>query len=186
MAPVTTERGDGRRVCAALALALLFMCVGVLPAAAQDAPGAAPLLERLRQIQGELQVGTQPAQPPSGAEELIGRIQVIEAELRPAGPPALSEDEVRELVQDSLGVEVLRTELVERDGQPVYAVTVMNPPGNYNAAFMVRTVLIDGTTGGIVGEVPQVPRTAASDQAVGTATSGFDGGGLEIRRRSHR
>src|SRR5690606_24631407 len=99
MAPVTTERGDGRRVCAAPALALLVMCVGVLPAAAQDAPGAAPLLERLRQIQGELQVGTQPAQPPSGAEELIGRIQVIEAELRPAagpaGPPALSEDEVR-------------------------------------------------------------------------------------------
>jgi len=89
-------------------------------------------------------------------------------------------------VEDSLGVEVLRTELSERDGQPVYAVTVMNPPGNYNAAFMVRTVLIDGTTGGIVGEVPQVPRTAAPDLAAGGATSGFDGGGLEIRRRSHR
>lgn len=193
MAPGTIERGDTRgaalAACCALTYALL-MSAGALPAAAQEAPSAEALLERLRQIEGELRPGARPPEAPSSAEELIGRIRVIEEDLRTATDaamsPALSEDEVRTLVQDSLGVEVLRAELLERDGQPVYALTVMNPPGNYNSAFMVRTILIDGMTGGIVGEVPQVPRTAASDLATSAVTSGPDGNGLEIRRRTYR
>ena len=89
-------------------------------------------------------------------------------------------------MHDGLGVDVLRAELVERDGQPVYAVTVMNPPGNYNGAFMVRTLLVDGATGGLLGEVPQTPRAAAPDLTQDAPAAGFDGSGPEIRRRSHR
>ena len=75
---------------------------------------------------------------------------------------------------------------MERDGQPVYALTVMNPPGNYNAAFMVRTLLVDGATGGLLGEVPHTPRAAAPDLTQDTRAAGPDGSGLEIRRRTYR
>ena len=34
----------------------------------------------------------------------------------------------------------------------------MNPPGNYNGAFRLSTLLVDGATGEVLGEVPHAPR----------------------------
>jgi uncharacterized membrane protein YkoI len=174
--------------CGGLALSLLVPHA-LAPAAAQEQTGAQALIERLQQIQGQLEPGAaQPVQgQPARADELIRQIEVIEQLLADAATdrqPALGEDEVRRLVQEGLGVDVLSAELVERDGQPVYALTVMNPPGNYNAAFMVRTLLVDGATGGLLGEVPHTPRAAAPHPD--SRAAGPDDSGLEIRRRTYR
>jgi hypothetical protein len=161
----------------------------VLRPAAQETASQPPLIERLRQIQADIARPEPTAESTPAAEELIRDIQVIERQLRSDvdGPrPALSEDEVRTLVREGLGVEVLKAEMVERDGRQVYALTVMNPPGNYNGAFMVRTLLVDGATGGLLGEVAHTPRTGATDVAPGAPAAGAVGSGLEIRRRTHR
>jgi hypothetical protein len=144
--------------------------------------------ERLRQIQGEIERAEPPGEPTRPAEELIRDIEAIERQLRSDADgqrPALSEEEVRGLVREGLGVEVLKVETVERDGRQVYALTVMNPPGDYNGAFMVRTLLVDGTTGGLLGEVPHTPRTGATEVSPEAPAAGPDGGGLKIRRRTH-
>jgi len=177
--------------CGGLVFALLVPHA-LAPAAAQEQTGAQALIERLQQIQGQLERGAaQPVQgQPAHADELIRQIEVIQQEsLADAATdrqPELGEDEVRRLVRDGLGVDVLRAELVEQDGQPVYALTVMNPAGNDNAAFMVRTLLVDGATGGLLGEVPHTPRAAAPHLTQGAPAAGPDGGGLEIRRRTFR
>jgi hypothetical protein len=159
----------------------------ILPLAAQEQTSEQVLFERLRQSQ--LERGAAGAEPAGRAEELIRQIEVVERQLRSEQGEAglaLSEEEVRGLVREGLGMEVLGVEPVERDGRQLYAVTVMNPPGNYNGAFMVRTVLIDGTTGSLVGEVPHTPRTAATEPLPGAPAAGPNGNGLEIRRRTHR
>jgi uncharacterized membrane protein YkoI len=157
-------------------------------AAAQEQASERTLIERLRQTQGESERVEPPGAPARPAEEGIRDIEVLERQLRSDAEgqrPALSEEEVRSLVREGLGVEVLKIETVERDGRQVYALTVMNPPGDYNGAFMVRTLLVDGTTGGLLGEVPHTPRTGATDVAPEAPAAGPDGGGLEIRRRTH-
>jgi uncharacterized membrane protein YkoI len=177
--------------CGGLALALL-VAHAIAPVAAQEQTGAQGLIERLQQIQGQLEPGAaQPMQgEPARADELIRQLEGIQqqslADAAPDQQPALGEDEVRRLVQEGLGVDVLSAELVERDGQPVYALTVMNPPGNYNGAFMVRTLLVDGATGGLLGQVPHTPRAAAPQLTQDAPAAGPDGSGLEIRRRTHR
>jgi hypothetical protein len=161
----------------------------ILPLAAQEQTSEQTLIDRLRQIQGQPERGERPAEPSRRAEELIREIEVIEQQLRsePAREgPALSEEEVRRLVRQGLGVDVLKAETVERDGRQVYALTVMNPPGDYNDAFMIRTLLVDGTTGGLLGEVPHAPRTHATDMSPSVSAAGPDGSGLEIRRRTYR
>ena len=56
---------------------------------------------------------------------------------------------------------MLGIEQVEAEGGPRYAVKVMNPPGNYNAAFMVTTLLVDAASGEILGEADgSAPRPA--------------------------
>ena len=179
-----------RIACGGLALALLVPHA-IIRVDAQEQTSAQALIERLQQIQGQLGPGAaQPVQgQPARADELIRQIEVIQQQsLADAATdqPALGEDEVRRLVRDGLGVDVLRAELVEREGRPVYALTVMNPAGNDNAAFMVRTLLVDGATGGLLGEVPHTPRAAAPHLTQGAPAAGPDGGGLEIRRRTFR
>jgi hypothetical protein len=159
----------------------------VLRPAAQEPSSELQLIERLRQIEAQTLRPEPAAAPTPAADELVRDIQAIERQLRAdvdAQRAALSEEEVRSLVREGLGVEVLKAETVERDGRQVYALTVMNPPGDYNGAFVVRTLLVDPTTGGLLGEVPHTPRTAAPD--VDAPAAGPDGGGLEIRRRTHR
>jgi uncharacterized membrane protein YkoI len=180
-----------RIACGGLALALLVPHA-TLPVAAQEQTGAPALIERLQRIQGQLESGeAEPAQGrPSRADELVRQIEAIQQQSLGEVPtdqqPALGEDEVRELVREGLGVDVLRVEMVERGGRPVYALTVMNPPGNYNGAFQVATLLIDGATGGLLGQVPHTPRAGDPGLSPGAPAAGFEGSGLEIRRRSHR
>lgn len=161
----------------------------VLHTAAQERASERTLIQGLRQIQAESARPQPAAAPALSAEELIRDIQVIERQLRSDADgqrPALGAAEVSLLVREGLGVEVLKAETVERDGRQVYAVTVMNPPGDYNGALMVRTLLVDGATGGLLGEVPHTPRTAAPGLSPGAPAAGAKGSGLEIRRRTHR
>jgi uncharacterized membrane protein YkoI len=179
-----------RIACGGLALALLAP-YAMAPVHAQERTSAQALIERLQQIQGQLGPGA--AQPdqgqPARADELVRQIEAMRQSVTEAAAdrqPALGEEEVRRLVREGLGVDVLSVELVERGGRPVYALTVMNPPGNYNGAFQVGTLLVDGATGGLLGQVPHTPRAGDPDLSPGAPAVGFDGSGLEIRRRSHR
>jgi hypothetical protein len=123
--------------------------------------------------------GTPPAQEPSASQ--------------PSGPsepatlqPDLGEDEMRAIVGESLGVEILHVEVVEHDGEPAYAITVMNPPGDRNDAFRVATLLFDGATGSLLGQRSAAPRADAPDLSTAPTPSGFESGGQEIRRRTWR
>jgi uncharacterized membrane protein YkoI len=176
--------------CGGLALALLVVH-GIMPVAGPERTSAQELLKRPQQIQGQLEPGgAEPAQQQGArADELIRQIEAIEQQSlasAPAPEPALGEEEARRLVRDGLGVEVLSAELVERDGRPVYALTVMNPPGDYNGAMMVRTLLVDGATGGLLGEVPDAPRTASEQGSGLSRAAGLEGSGPEARRRTYR
>ena len=169
-----------------LALALL-LAHAIAPAAAQEQPSAQTLTERLQQVQGQLEPGA--AQPVPGQPS---RAEVVPPGQQAVSPgaagqqPALGEAEVRRLVREGLGVEVLRAELTEHDGRPVYAVTVMNPSGDYNGALMVSTLLVDGASGALLGPLPPTPQTSAPDLAPALGAPGPEGSGLEIRRRTYR
>jgi hypothetical protein len=156
-------------------LALALLALATAPVDAQEPTSAQKLVERLQQIQGQLQPGAAQAEQgkPAGAAELDQK-------------PALGEEEVRRLVREGLGVEVLSIKTVEHAGRPAYAVTVMNPPGNYNGALQVATLLVDGASGALVGQVPHTPRASEPDALASSGAAGPDGSGLEIRRRTYR
>jgi hypothetical protein len=147
----------------------------IAPAGAQAPASAQELTDRLRQIQGEVGFGTA---PPGGSA-------APERQAAAAAAPALDEDEVRTLIRTSFGVEVLKIEPVESEGRPAYAVTVMHPPGDYDGAFRVETLLMDGATAELLGRVPQRPRVA-SGFAEPSGQADLESGGPEIRRRSFR
>jgi hypothetical protein len=133
---------------------------------------------------------------PVGAWLALGGLVLLPAWSAPGGaqespgaramPPEISEQEMRAIVRESLGVEILRVDVVEHGGQPAYAITVMNPPGNQNDAFRVGTLLFDGATGSLIGQKSPVPHEEAPDLSTAPTPSGFESGGPEIRRRSHR
>jgi hypothetical protein len=148
---------------ATLALCLMLLA---LPSAAQQAPGEQQLIERLRQIQDEIRGGR--AAPSPTADDAA-----------PADPALLPPQQVGKDLGERLGVEVLAVEPVEGEGGPRYAVKVMNPPGNYNGALMVGTLLVDATTGELLGEV------TAADAGSGPATDDFESG-IEARQRTWR
>jgi hypothetical protein len=158
---------------------------------AQEATSEQALSDRTRQIQGNASPETaQPSHPrAAGAPEQVERVQAVgdeaPSEATARASPALGEDQVRTLVRERLGVEVLKIEAVESERGSAYAVTVMNPPGNANGAFLVDTLVVDGATGEVLGRVLRRPRLA-SDLAAPSGQADFDGGGLEIRRRSLR
>ena len=153
------------------------------PLEAQEPTGDQPLTDRFQQIQGQAAPpAAQPSQEPARAGEPNG----APSEARATERPALSADEVRTLLAEGLGVDVLRIEAIESAQGPAYAVTVMNPPGNDDSAFLVETLLVDGATGGLLGQVPQAPRAAAPGVAVSTRRAIPDDTGLEIRRRTYR
>jgi hypothetical protein len=65
----------------------------------------------------------------------------------------LSPEKVKDLVADRYDVEVLRVAPGQGgNSSPVYRVTVMVPPGNSNASFMVSTLVVDATTGKLVSQ----------------------------------
>ena len=131
-------------------------------AAAQDPPSEQQLIERLRQIQSE--VAGAPAAP---------------ADAAPAGADLISPQQIEADLGERLGVEVLGIEQVEAEAGPRYAVKVMNPPGDYNAAFMVTTLLVDAVSGEVLGE--------AEGTGAGPAPAPSDlESGLEARHRTWR
>jgi hypothetical protein len=177
-APATIEAFDHARAGKRRWLAVRALMLGALalqPIAAviaQEPARDEVLIERLRQIQGEPTPGATEPTPESNAST--------------GAAPTLGEDEVRSLIVEGLGVEVLKIKAIESGGRPAYAVTVMNPAGNADGAFAVETLLIDGATGGLLGRVSQVPRTAAPGLAEPSGRAAPDSTGLEIRRRTWR
>jgi DNA-binding FrmR family transcriptional regulator len=172
-----------------LGLALGALVLGVAGAArAQDQPvSEQQLIERLRQIQGEVGQGAGRAAGAS-EQELLERVQRIQGEVGGAAPQAeaqLTADQVRQRISEDLGVEVLSVGRVSAGERPAYALKVMNPPGNYNAAFRVVTLLVDGDSGAVLGEIQTTPSAETSDAFPGHRASGEESG-LELRRRSHR
>jgi hypothetical protein len=139
--------------------------------AGQTAPSAQELIDRLAQVQGE--IGGAPAK---GSK--VGAAQ--------APAPGLSEEQVRSRVQEELGVEVLGLEVVDPNGPPAYAVRVMNPPGNYSAAFLVSTLLVDGETGEVLGEMRRQPSSEDPDLLPKSRRPEVDASGPEVRRRTHQ
>jgi len=148
-------------------------------ARAQDQP--------VSQIEGEVSQGEGSA---AGAteHELLERLQQLRGEVGGAAPQAaarLSADQVRQRISEDLGVEVLSVDRVAAGERPAYALKVMNPPGNYNAAFRVVTLLVDGDSGAVLGEIQTTPSAETPDAFPGRREPG-EQSGLELRRRSHR
>lgn len=70
---------------------------------------------------------------------------------------AMSEDQVRTAIEREFGVEVLRVSPGTADGRAVFMVTVMNPPGDFNEAFQVNTLVVDAETGRLVPQFRHNP-----------------------------
>lgn len=64
----------------------------------------------------------------------------------------LSEEQIRQQLEEDYGVTVLRMKKIVDDGKPVFAVTLMSPGGNFNEAFQVNTVAVDPETGKLVSQ----------------------------------
>jgi hypothetical protein len=153
---------------------------------AEQAANAQQLIDRLRQIQGEM--GGQRA----SEQELLERLRQLQSEIgaerASSTPPAeaqLSPDQVRQQISQTLGVQVLRIERVAAGERPTYELKVMNPPGNYNAAFRVVTLLVDGDTGEVLGEVQATPDAENPDAFPARREPGPDSG-PGLRRRTWR
>lgn len=123
-----------------------------------------------------------------GAIALSAALTVV-AVLAPPGAKAadFSKDEaaIAKKLEDAYGVKVLRIRSGEVDGAPVYVVTVMNPAGNYNAAFQVSTLAVDKASGELVPQFRQTP----TGQQVSGAESRYpptDDSGAEMRRQTER
>ena len=71
-----------------------------------------------------------------------------------AGQPAHFADPVAQrlakAVGERFGVTVLKAEPAAIDGHQLYRIVVMNPGGDFNSAYEVRTLLIDPETGELV------------------------------------
>ena len=70
---------------------------------------------------------------------------------------AMSEDQVRTAIERDYGVRVLRIGPGTADGRKVFVVTVMNPPGDFNEAFQVNTLVVDAETGRLVPQFRHLP-----------------------------
>jgi hypothetical protein len=188
--PATIELGERARrprsPCLGLALGALVLGVADIARAQDQSVSAEQLIERLRQIQGE--VGRGEGGAAATEQELLERPQQVQGEVSGAAPQTaarLSADQVRQRVSEDLGVEVLSVDRVAAGERPAYALKVMNPPGNYNAAFRVVTLLVDGDSGAVLGEVQTAPSVETPDAFPGRREPG-EQSGLELRRRSHR
>ena len=70
---------------------------------------------------------------------------------------ALSADQVRRQVETRYNVKVLRIKPMTEQGRSAFAVTVMNPGGDFNEAFQVNTIVIDAETGRPIVQYRQGP-----------------------------
>ena len=126
-----------------------------------------------------------PADQPAPASQ-AGADPGSQAAAPAAAAAVLPEDRIARLVAEELGVQVLKLTLTDAQDPPTYAVRVMNPPGNDNDAFVVSTLLVDATTGAILGQVHPVPSAARPDAMPLTRTPEDADGGRDLRRRTFR
>jgi hypothetical protein len=181
----TTEAPDTRHLRVGAWLTLGGIALAALPL-------PVPVHAQVSTGEGQPAAGETEPTPdaPAAEQELIERLETVRRDLRSEGAAdqdsVLGEHEVRALVAEGLGVEILDIEAIESQGRPAYAVTVMSPPGTGNSAFAVDTLLVDGATGELLGRVPRTPRVAEPSLAGPSGWSDFDQSGVEIRRRSHR
>ena len=60
-------------------------------------------------------------------------------------------------METQYGVKVLRIKPMTEQGRSAFAVTIMNPGGDFNEAFQVNTIVIDAETGRPVVQYRQGP-----------------------------
>ena len=70
---------------------------------------------------------------------------------------ALSADQVKRQVEARYGVKVLRIKPMTEQGRSAFAVTIMNPGGDFNEAFQVNTIVIDAESGRPIVQYRQGP-----------------------------
>jgi len=131
------------------------------------------------------------AEPPAAAREqrLHERIEDSRGKIEgPSEPAAGAVDaDVAERLAEALGVEVLEVRAIGTAQGPAYAAKVMNPGGNANAAFRVRTLVVDRESGEVLGELRSGIATAAGFPGGGPQFStGGEERGFDMRRRSVR
>ena len=80
----------------------------------------------------------------------------------PAGAE-MSVDAVKQKIEADYAVTVLRVKPMADDGRRVFAVTIMNPGGDFNEAFQVITIVVDAETGDLVLQYRQ--RAGGHDEA---------------------
>jgi hypothetical protein len=72
-----------------------------------------------------------------------------------AGLAAMTADQIRQQVERESGGKVVKIEPRKYGTLDAFAVTVMNPGGNDNAAFQVYTVIVNAENGTLVPEQRQ-------------------------------
>ena len=77
--------------------------------------------------------------------------------LGPTPAAALSADQVRRQVETRYSVKVLRIKPMTEQGRSAFAVTIMNPGGDFNEAFQVNTIVIDAESGRPIVQYRQGP-----------------------------
>lgn len=82
-----------------------------------------------------------------------------------AAAAGLTPDQARARVESEFGVQVLKVQRAERDGKPIYLITVMNPAGDFNNAFQVNTLAVDAATGRLLPTFHQLPSGRAENEA---------------------
>ena len=74
-----------------------------------------------------------------------------------AAQGVLSPEQVSKRIEATFGVRVLRFRRSEHDGRSTYAVTVMNPGGNYNEAYQVSTLMVEPESGKLISQFRHLP-----------------------------
>lgn len=82
----------------------------------------------------------------------VAAVLALALVLWPGAAAALTKEEAERKVAETYGVEVIskKTRAGEIDGRPVWFLTVMNPGGDFNAAFQVTTLAVDRDSGELV------------------------------------
>jgi hypothetical protein len=100
------------------------------------------------------------------------------------GQDLLPPEKVKEVIASRYGVEVLRVAPIDSEESPAtYRVTVMVPPGDSNAAFMVSTLVVDATTGELV---PQFRHLRHGYQLPPAGATARENSGITSRRETFR
>ena len=86
------------------------------------------------------------------ATVILITVAIVMAALMPSSPAsaAVTKETAAERIAEEFGVEVLRVRPGERDGRPVWLLTVMQPEGSSNATFQVHILAVDQESGDLL------------------------------------